>query len=408
MTGSEIIDPNSLQALVCRMEEGRVEDVVEIKNETIILFRCFDKRIHPEDLPVEQLTQCKPIRFFGGGNILSQEKNNPGVGDVGVIIFSRANDFSRAYYIGQLEPSNQPIVIDQATAVADEGGTALSTKSGSGFVLSNQKQRASLFTANSRLNLHERGVSLGDNNISDLEMSHDAISLTLKKESTVNYGSLQMGRDRLNLRALGSMMIAADTGTMNIYAGRLVAETRGSIEWKGKDIKITAASPDVGEISLSSGGFRQNVTGNLLSSTAYETKVIKGDYNILVANGDVLLQQSSILGSITLKQGGGLLSPAAKSLIEMDSLSLEISQTSAFVLNSKITFDSGVMSISSFIKTNIKSKMINVEGLVVDFTKSSVMKSGPKVAVPTGTGIWCAMPFEPLTGLPMTGEVAMG
>lgn len=397
-----------IQMLLCRMEEGRVEAVTEIKNETVIFFRCFDKRIHPEDLPTEQLTQCKPIRFFGGGNILSQEKNNPGIGDIGVIIFQRANDFGKAYYVGQIEPSNQPLIIDQATASADEGGTALSTKSGSGFVLSNQKKEAAFFTANSRLSLHERGVSLGDNDTSDLEMNQDSISLVLKKESTVNYGSLQMGRDRLNLRSLGSMLIAADTGTMSIYAGRIEAETRGSIEWKGKDIKITAASPDVGEISLSSGGFRQNVTGNLLSTVAYETKVIKGDYNILVATGDVFIQQSSITGSITLKQGGGVLSPAAKSLIEMNSTSMEISQTSALVLNSKITFDSGIMGISSFLRTNIKSKMINIEGLIVDFTKSVVVKSGPKTVVPSGTGIFCALPFDPMTGLPMSGEIAIG
>lgn len=401
------IDPNSIQVLFSRMEEGIVEDVVEIKNETIIFFRCFDTRIHPDNLPVEQLTQCKPIRFFGGGSLLSQEKNNPSVGDSGVIIFKRANDFSFAYYMGQIEPKNQPVVIDQATATADDGGTALSTKSGSGMMLSNHSQRAALFTANSRLSLHERGVSLGDDNVSDLEMTHDNISLTFKKEATINYGAIQMSRERMNIRALGSMMIAADTGTLNVYAGRFEMETRGSIEFTGKDIKITAASPDVGEISLSSGGFRQNVSGNLLSSTAYETKVIKGDYNILVAAGDILLQQSAITGSITLKQGGGVLSPVGKSLLEMNSTDLELSQTTALTLDCKIKFASGNMKISSFLTMNLKSKLIDVEGLMVDFTKSKIMKSGPKVAVPTGTGIWCALPFDPLTGLPQTGELAM-
>jgi len=397
-----------MQALFCRMEEGEVEDVVEIKGETIIFFRCFDRRIHPEELPTEQLTQCKPLRFFGGGSILSKEKNNPGVGDVGVIIFKRATDFSQAYYMGQLEPQNQPIILDQATASADDGGTAISTASGSGFVLSNQKKQASLFTANSRLALHERGVSLGDDNIADLEMSHDSISLSLKKESTVNYGTLQMGRDRLNLRALGSMLIAADTGTLNILAGRIEAETRGSIEFKGKDIQLSAASPDLGEISLSSGGFRQNVTGSVLSKTAYESKIIKGDYNILVGAGDILIQQSSLIGGIKLNQGGGLLSPAAKSSLELTSFSMELSQTTAFTLNSKIKFASGIMDISSFLKMNLKSKLITVDGLIVDFTPSKVMKSGPKVAVPTGTGIWCALPFDPMTGLPQTSELAMG
>ena len=403
-----MIDPSSIQALFCRMEDGVVEDVVEIKNETIIFFRCFDTRIHPQELPKEQLTQCKPIRFFGGGNILSQEKNNPSVGDTGVIMFKRANDFSFAYYIGQIEPKNQPVIIDQATATADDGGTALSTKSGSGYSLSNHSQRAAFFTANSRLALHERGVSLGDDNISDLEMSHDSISLTFKKEATVNYGAIQMSRERMNIRALGGMMIAADTGTMNVFAGRYELETRGSIEFRGKDIRIAAASPDVGEVSISSGGFRQTVTGNILSSTAYETKVVKGDYNILVAVGDVLVQQSSITGSIKLQQGGGVLSPVGKSLLEMNSTDLELSQTTALTLSSKITFSSGNMKINSFLTMNLKSKLIDVEGLIVDFTKSKVMKSGPKTVVPSGTGIFCALPFDPLTGLPLQGELAMG
>jgi len=403
-----MIDPSSIQALFCRMEDGIVEKVVEIKNETIIFFRCFDTRIHPDELPIEQLTQCKPIRFFGGGNLLSQEKNNPSEGDVGVIMFKRANDYSFAYYMGQLEPKNQPVVVDQATATSDAGGTAMSTKSGSGYSISNHSARASLFTANARLALHERGVSLGDDNIYDFEMSNDNVSLTFKKEATINYGAIQMSRERMNIRALGGMMISADTGTLNMYAGRFELETRGSIEFRGKDIKITAASPDVGEISLSSGGYRQTVTGNILSSTAYETKVVKGDYNVLVAVGDILLQQSSITGSITLQQGGGILSPVGKSLLEMNSTDLELSQTTALTLNSKITFSSGNMNISSFLTMKLKSKLIDVEGLIVDFTKSKVMKSGPKIAVPTGTGIWCALPYDPLTGLPQTGELAMG
>lgn len=406
--GEPIVDPSTMQILFPRMEDGEVADIAELKNETIIYFRCYDKRIHPEGLPTEQLTQCKPIRFFGGGNILSQEKNNPSIGDVGVVIFKRANDFSKAFYIGQLEPMNSPIIIDQATATADDGGVAVSLKSGSGYVISNQKPRASLFTANSRLNLHEAGVSLGDNDNSNLEMSADSISLTLKKESTINYGAIQMSRSRMNIRSLGGMLLAVDNGTLNINAGRIAAETRGSIELKGKDIMLSAASPDLGEISLSSGGFRQNVTGNVLSSTAYETKVIKGDYNILVGAGNVFIQQSAITGSIILKQGGGLLSPLGKSLIEMNSTSMEFSQTTALVLKSSIVFDSGIMSISSFMRTNIKSKMINIEGLVVDFTKSVIMKSGPKSAVPTGTGIWCALPFDPMTGIPQSGELAMG
>ena len=257
-------------------------------------------------------------------------------------------------------------------------------------------------------------------------------------------GSINLlGGSDFNIAAKNNVVISSglyDSKASNFYdqygaANRFFLNAIESVVHIGNTMVV-----DVGAMIINAcsgqilGGFPPG-TG---SKTTVTLNIIEGDMITSTSAGDIELNCLSEANSISIYAGRKPTGPTYSELkLSSDKAILEnFSGTRAKMTlsegNAKLETDNDIemsplqkFTVDAMMDVEIKTKtqatiqattilalkgesQITTDTGILDFTNAKVWKTGPKTAIPTGTGPLCAIQICPILGIPHTGEMCNG